>query len=189
MFRFEELDATTRKWMLEEFRAEESKQPYRSTRLSARGRLEFPRLMEEAIETGNEETLATALSRAEYWNTWEYAVRAGKRYSKSINPVKVAPALALTEFNTWYVRGLARRLTEEGEEFCQIYRAAPAWEPRAECVQHDGQVYPVKLIYQGHRACYWPPPGNPQALSIPVGTNCHHTIRRHLPDGMNDGDG
>lgn len=178
MFRFEELDDTTRRWMLQEFEAEEANAPYRSPRLSARGLLEFPRLMRAAIERGTEVSLIDDLSRPEYWNAWGLFVRQGKTHKRAINPAKAAEALGLTEFNTWYVRGLARRLLEEGEESCQVYRAAPAWEPRAECLQHDGQVYPVKTIYDGHRARYWPAPENPGVLSIPVGTNCHHTIRR-----------
>jgi hypothetical protein len=91
-----------------------------------------------------------------------------------------AERLAVTEFNTWYVRGLAKRLLDEGVTQCQVYRAAlPKWEP-ADCTKHEGQAYPVKDVYDGHRAKYWPEPRNPNAFSIPAGPSCHHTIRRPL---------
>ncbi len=179
MYNFEELNEVTRKWMLEEFRnEEETGNPYRSTRLSAAGLEAFPQEMETAIVTGNEETLAESLSNPAYWLPFETYERGGNVHRRQINPAKAAEFLANTEFNTWYVRGLARRLMEEGEEYCQVYRAAPAQEPRGECLLHDGQTYPVERIYRGHRARYWSPLGDPNALSIPVGTNCHHSIRR-----------
>ncbi len=176
-FNYEELDPATRHWMLEEFRREEDTNPYRSSRLSAEGLAAFPTAMEETIRSGNEQTLFEALREPRYWLKMESSKRGDRKV-----PVNAPESFSITEFNTWYVRGLARRLLEEGVEHCQVYRAAPAWEPRAECVQHDGQVYPVGIIYDGHRARYWPPPGNPSILSIPVGPNCHHTIRRHLED-------
>jgi len=179
MYRFEELDEITRKWMLEEFLNEErSENPYRSPRLSPLGLKVFPMEMEKAIREGNEETLARALSNPAYWKSSETYRRGGKEYIRRINPTKAAEFLAYTEFNTWYVRGFARRLIEEGEEYCQVYRAAPAWQPRDECLKHEDQIYEVIKVYEGHRARYWPPPGNPNAFSIPVGTNCHHSIRR-----------
>ena len=179
MYNFEELDEITRKWMLEEFQKEErSGTPYRSRRLSPSGLEAFAKEMEKAIREGNEETLARALSNPAYWQPSEPSQRRGKIYRKKISPLKATQSLAYTEFNTWYVRGFARRLIEEGEEYCQVYRAAPAWQPREECLEHEGKIYKVKEIYDGHRARYWPPPGYPNALSIPVGPYCHHTIRR-----------
>ena len=179
MYNFEELDDITRKWMLEEFLHEErSGKPYRSPRLSSLGLEIFPKEMEKAIVDGNEESLAHALSRSDYWNPSEAYTRSGKNYMRKINPTKAAEFLAYTEFNTWYVRGFARRLIEEGNENCQIYRAAPAWQPRPECLEHEDKIYNVQEIYEGHRARYWPHPGNSNVFSIPIGTNCHHSIRR-----------
>jgi hypothetical protein len=105
-------------------------------------------------------------------------VRSGIRRMRKINPEKAAEELAITEFNTWYVRGLARRLMEEGEEICEVYRADGAWEPRANVWSNEGRQYPVKTICGGHRARCWAERGYPAAVSIPVGPNCHNTIRR-----------
>jgi len=171
MFNFEELDSTTRQYMLSEFHAEEaSGNPYRSSLLSPTGLTAFPKAMEEALLHGNEGTLANALSDSVYWHPFD---QSGKR----VNPASAAERLALTEFNTWYVRGLARRLMEEDVQYCEVYRAAPAWKPRQECLEHEGATYAVREIYEGHRARYWPQ-GDPKVLSIPAGPYCHHSIRR-----------
>lgn len=179
MYNFEELDEITRKWMLEEFRNEEnSGQPYRSSRLSPEGIAICPKEMERAIEHGNEEAFVRVMSEPRCWRSSEIYQRQGRSHERRINPTKAAQFMAYTEFNTWYVRGFARRLIEEGQEECRVYRAKSAWQPRTECLRHENQIYKVKDIYAGHRARYWPPPGDQNALSIPVGTNCHHTIGR-----------
>ncbi|HKU48929.1 MAG TPA: hypothetical protein VJP79_03170 [Nitrososphaera sp.] len=178
MMNFEELDNITRDWMLKEFQNEEtSGKPYRSKNMTSGGKSAFSKTMENAIRNGNEVTLARELANPTFWESSYTAVRNGKPYRVSINPIDAARKLALTEFNTWYVRGLARRLTEEGVEYCEVYRAEAAWQPRPECEDHDGKRFKVSEIYNGHRARYWPTE-NPAALSVPVGVNCHHTIRR-----------
>ena len=175
---FEELDTTTRRYMLQEFEVEvASEKPYVGRNLSPVGRAAFPDLMREAISTGNEETLGVALNRPELWNRMEPYERSGVLRQRRINVRQASERLALTEFNTWYVRGLAKRLLDEGVTHCQAYRAAePRWQP-AECAAHEDQVFAVQEIYDGHRAQYWPV-GNPTAVSIPFGPGCHHTIRR-----------
>lgn len=116
MYHFEELDEITRKWMLDEFLNEEkSGNPYRSLRLSSKGLEAFPKEMEKAIREGNEKTLANSLSNRLYWKPSESSQRGGKSYRKEIHPITAAEVLAFTEFNTWYVRGFARRLLQEGE--------------------------------------------------------------------------
>ena len=175
---FEELDDTTRRYMSQEFEAEiASSNPYLGKNLSAEGRTVFPELMREAINTGNEATLGASLNRADLWNEVETYKRNGVVRERRINVRQASERLALTEFNTWYVRGLASRLIDEGVTHCQAYRAAePKWEP-AVCTAHEDKVFTVQEIYEGHRAGYWPLE-NPAAVSIPFGPGCHHTIRR-----------
>ena len=168
---FEELDDTTRGYMSQEFGTEiASQNPYFARNLSTAGRAAFPELMREAINTGNEETLGAALNRADLWDAMDLR---GRR----INVHYVSERLALTEFNTWYVRGFARRLMDEGVTQCQAYRAAQPKSEPSDCSAHENQVFAVREIYEGHRARYWPV-GNANAVSIPFGPSCHHTIRR-----------
>ncbi len=177
---FEELDTSTREHMLTAFDAEEAATPYRSPVLSAVGLVAYPTAMRQAITdpAGNEVTLAAALDRADLWNPTEGYVRDGVARDRKVNPRFAAERLAVTEFNTWYVAGLARKLLAEGGTQCQVYRAAePKWE-HASCSLHEDQTYQLEEILAGHRAEYWPPPGVTGRLSIPAGPGCHHTIRR-----------
>lgn len=178
---FNELNGTTREWMLRRFEAEEfSGNPYRSEALSQAGLADWPDLMRQAITDpdGNEVTLAAGLNRAGYWQATETYVREGVSRQRRVNPIQASERLALTEFNTWYVAGLAARLQEEEVARCRVYRAGiPKWQSAA-CSAHEGQTYAVTEIIEGHRVGYWPPPGGHGRLSIPVGPGCHHTIER-----------
>ena len=175
---FEELDEITRRFMLQEFEAElAGPSPYISKKLSPEGRTVFAQLMREAIGTGNEVWLGASLNGAELWNAREPYERNGIVRQRRINVRQAAERLALPEFNTWYVRGLARRLIEEGVSHCQAYRAAqPKWEP-GDCAAHEQEIFAAQQIYEGHRARYWPCQ-NLAVTSIPFGPGCHHTIRR-----------
>ena len=176
---YEELDEKTRAIMLSEFEAEQSGgNPYSSKALSAHGQEVFPQLMRDAIKQGTEVSLAAALADASLWDPMEKFVRDGVPQERKRNIPKSAERLATTEFSTWYVRGLARRLMDEGVEKCQVYRGAqPKWEP-GDCAKHEGLILDVKTVYANHRARYWPEPGNKGALSIPLAPGCPPVIKR-----------
>jgi hypothetical protein len=169
---FEELDATTREFMLKEFEVEQaSGAPYLSKALSAQGLAAFPDFMRSAIRSGNEETLFQALNHDRFWKAKSSA------NGHKIPLPHAAERLAHSEFNTWYVRGLSQRLTSEGETKCQVYRAALPKDEPAACSEHEGEIRELKEIYEGHRARYWPILDQTK-FSIPFSPNCHHTIRR-----------
>ena len=176
---YEELDARTREYMLSELEKEEaSGRPYRSKALTIEGIKAFPGLMRQAIKSGSEVSLCQALEVVNYWNPDEEYTRNGITRTRRRNIHQSAERLSLTEFSTWYVRGLAKRLLDEGVSKCQVYRGAqPKWEP-GECSIHEGLIVSVQEIFNNHRARYWPEPGNMNAFSIPFGPGCHHIIRR-----------
>lgn len=100
---FNELDGSTRGWMLKRFEAEEaSGNPYRPEVLTELGLTEWPDIMRQAITDpdGNEVALAAALNRQGYW-------RATDARGRRVNVAQASERLATTEFNTWYVAGLA----------------------------------------------------------------------------------
>jgi hypothetical protein len=179
MMVYEELNNTCRESMLLEFESEESgPSPYRGRGLSDRGRSAFCQLMRQAIKDGNESTLAATLNVVSYWNPEEEYVRKDLVRTRRVNVPQATQRLALTEFSTWYVRGLTKRLLDEGVKECQVYRGEqPKWEPGA-CADHEGVIVSVQSVYDGHRAKYWPEPGQPDVFSIPFGPGCHHIIRR-----------
>ena len=183
MIKFEELDETTRRYMLAEFETEEAtKRRYRSDKLSAKGLSAFPDLVRAAILQGDETSLTASLSDRRFWRELEMTVARGVPSFRRYSIPNAAEGLGLTEFNTWYVRGLARRLMEEGQTQCQVYHAAPGRADRGSCVTHEDQKVALSEVYGGHRAHYWPKPGDPQAFSIPAHTFCYHTIRRLLEE-------
>ena len=176
---FEELDEMTRRYMLAEFEREQQEaNRYRGRGLTAAGSTAFNDAMRAAIEAGSEQTLVTVMLDQQYWLPTETYVRNGITRERQVNLAQATERLCLTEFNTWYVRGLCARLVHENVEHCQAYRAMqPKWEP-GECAGHEGQVFRVQDIYDGHRRRYWPEPGDQSAVSIPFAPGCHHTIRR-----------
>ena len=167
--------------MLDRLEVEESSgTPYRSPVLSTVGLDTWPNLLRNAIahSDGNEITLAAALADPDFWKPTETYVRNGVQRERKVNVAQVAERLAITEFNTWYVAGLAHRLLDEGEAECLVYRAAePKWE-HASCSAHEGHTFGLDDVIAGHRAGYWPPPGRPDQFSIPAGPGCHHSIQR-----------
>ena len=96
--------------------------------------------MRKAILEGNEETLGAELANSSFWYPTETYV-SGER---KVNIRQVTERLARNEFNTWYVRGFARRLLDEGVAECQIYRAAPPKWDIAACSEHEGEIRPVQ---------------------------------------------
>ncbi len=169
---FEDLDQTTRDFMLREFdREQQSGNPYQSTVLSQQGLLAFSAAMRDAVAHHNEVWLMQQMSVDAYWEQ-------NQGGGAAVNPAQAAERLSLTEFNTWYTTGFAARLLSEGETQCQAYRASPPHiSISPSCTQHEGQIFPVQDVYDGHRAKYWPTV-NRNAFSIPFGPSCHHTIRR-----------
>ncbi len=183
---FEELTSVVRTHMHNEFQAEQSSQhcpPYRPKVLTALGESIFCATMEEHLLHGTEDTLRQALSPSIFW------VERGIRNTKK-GPVPYtlpghlrAKVFAVTDFNSWYIRGLCKQLMIEGVEVCEVYRAEHAYEPRGECALLEGKILRVDVVYRGHRARYHPESAaNPLAVSIPAGPNCHHSIRRTARD-------
>ena len=174
---YEELDETTRKCMLAEFESELRSRPYRLKTLSDEGWRQFPQLVKDAIRNGDDDSLAQALYRPAFFQDTQRKTRNSMTKVRT-NTDSASKRLALTEFNTLYVRGLCRRLMDEGVELCQVYRAADVDQPRCECTAWEGQDFPVKKVYEGHRARYHGREPDQAAFSVPSGPNCHHSIRR-----------
>lgn len=176
---YHDLDDKTREYMLKEFEKEENGgNPYRSKTLSMQGVSVFPDLIRNAIKSGNEISLCSAIEQENYWDSQEAYTRSGITRTRRRNIAQSAKRLVLSEFSTWYVRGFAKRLLDEGVEKCRVYRGEqPKWEP-GECAMHEGLVVSVQEVYENHRVRYWPEPGNIEAFSVPFGPGCHHIIER-----------
>ena len=133
--------------------------------------------MRKAIESGTIETLANDLSNSSYWKSSRTYLRKGKPVTVHIDPATSSKRLAHSEFTTLYTRGFARKLMDEGQTECEIYRADKAHQPKCECTSLEDTKQPLEKIYNGHRAKYYPKK-DLTAFSIPSVPHCHHTIRR-----------
>ena len=169
MFNFPEL-ADSRERMLEAFHAEQERTdlpPYRPEGMTPVGEAAFPATVEASLKTGNEMTLANDLDFAPYWT----AAQTGAP------PARSAKRIAGHEFNTWYVRGLALRLVDEGATECQVF-AADTTSECPECAHMDGKTLDLAAVIAGHRIRYHHESPDPSAVSIPLHPGCRHSIRR-----------
>lgn len=178
MMNFEELDNSTRTIMLSEFDNEWS-QPkhYIPDGLNSTGLVDYPDIMRNAIQNGTIESLAKELSPAKYWNPTRSFTRRGTPVTQKINPDSESKRLAHSEFTTLYTKVMAKKLMDEGETDCQIYRVDKANQPKCECTKLEDTTVSVGKIYEGIRKKYFPKK-DPSAFSIPSAPFCHHTIRR-----------
>ncbi len=178
ILRYEELDAVTRRWMMEELVAEEVGPHYIPMGLSDLGVQMFSVERMRAISKGDEDSFAKAMSEPRLWKGFQPSPKGGVMRT---DPLRSAEALGRMEFNTLYVRGLSRRLMEEGELYCQVYLAGPKNDLDEECKIYENKVFRTNVLYGSYRAKYWPSI-NDKAFSIPSGPSCGHTIRRLDPD-------
>jgi hypothetical protein len=150
--------------------------PY-GKQLTDDGWVAFEQAMPEALASKDDGWLVSEMSAPAYW--LDRSPRKTKNGVTMVNYNKqdALERLCFGEFNIAYIRGLARALLARGETTCLVYRADPAYEPRAECSEWEGQAFPLADVLAGHRARYFPPPGDPTVFSIPTGPNCHHSIR------------
>jgi hypothetical protein len=149
--------------------------PFFPVRLTGYGRDLWPGLLREAINDYDDEWLMDALMEPGVIVNSEMAASA-RLGAKAVNVAAAARTMAMSEFNTWYVRGLSALLLAEGVPTVRVYRAAdPRWSSAA-CAQHEGQIVDTQVMYDGHRARYWPVQSD--VFAIPFQPNCHHSIQR-----------
>lgn len=153
MFQFEELDEDTRRWMREEFERDMAAGTlYLSTRFSPTGQAAYPALLRAAIEGGNERTLTEALSLPQFWKSHEQRVRQGKASLARVNPGNAARVMAEGEFNVFYMRGLCRKLLEQGQTTVEAYRARAAENPRTGERVNPGDILPCQDVLDDLRS-------------------------------------
>lgn len=169
MFIFENLDQKTRQYMLIE--AEEAirtSQLNYSKRFNEQGIKRYPQLLLEAIQSGNEQTLAAALKQQECFNSHE---KHGTIVRKV--PENAELTFAVGEFNAFYMRGVCHRAIQEG---CQVevYRAKEVTTLRASSKLIKGQRHDPRraLLLIRHS-----PSGQHRGQNMPAGSNSGLSIR------------
>lgn len=171
-FHFHNLDEKTRQFMLDEFEQDlRNNTLYFSPRLSERGRTEYPNLLREAIKTGDDSILASAIATGGCLSPTEpRRTRTGVTTAKV--PVTAPVTLAEGEFNRFYARGLCRRAIADGEKELVIYRAKQVTNPRPDSkAKIDTRLSPHALLqdlrtHQGVDPALGLPPGPNSGLSV-----------------------
>ena len=171
----ENLDDRTRQLMLDEVDYDVShNQLHISPFLSGQGQRDYVNLLREAIQNGTDESLAQNLrTRRRILRTLPRRQPKGG-YSIAATPQNAAEVLAESEFNRYYIRGLARRAIEDGIDELVVYRAKPARNPRPESESRVETTFSPEELLQDLRAH---PGDEPPALGVPSGPNSGLSVR------------
>jgi DNA repair photolyase len=169
----ENLNTRTRELMLEELEYDIAHNKLHiSPILSGQGQRDYPNLLREAIESGNEQTLAEGL-RAQRRITRSQPRRKPKGGYTIATVPNIAPdTLAESEFNRYYIRAVCRRAIEDGIKEVVVYRAKPvrAARPESEALV-ETTLNPEALLedlrqHPGERGELGIPPGPGSGVSV-----------------------
>jgi hypothetical protein len=171
----ENLDDRTRQLMLDELEYDIAhNQLHISPFLSGQGQRDYVNLIREAIQNGTDQTLAENLKAHRRINRTLPRRQPKGGYSIAATPDNAAEILAESEFNRYYIRGLARRAIEDGIPELVIYRAKPVKNPRPESVSRVETTLSPQDLLDDLRAH---PGDEPPALGVPSGPNSGLSVR------------
>lgn len=173
---FENLDERTRGLMLDEMEYDiANNQLHISPFLSGQGQRDYTSLLRDAIQNGNDQTLAQSLrEHRRIVRTQPRRLPKAGGYSIAATPENAAEVLAESEFNRYYIRGLARRAIEDGITDLIVYRAKPVQTPRPESeARVETSLSPQELLedLRSH------PGDEPPTLGVPSGPNSGLSVR------------
>jgi len=171
---FENLDDRTRQLMLEEMEYDiANHQLHISPFLSGQGQRDYENLLRDALQNGNDETLAESLR--EHRRILRTLPRRNPTvgYSIAATAENAAQVLAESEFNRYYIRALARRAIEDGIPELVVYRAKKALQPRAESETLVETAIPAQALLDDLRSH----PDQPPTLGVPSGPNSGLSVR------------
>lgn len=147
MFNFENLDETTRGFMLEAIsEAETSGNIYFSTRFNDAGYKQWLPLLKEAAEKHDEHWLAFQLEAQRLMKGFEGSMTPSGGYTIKHVPNTAAETMAEGQFNRFYILGLCKRASAEGISNLEIYRAKQSASPRRESQSLIGSQLSVDYI-------------------------------------------
>ena len=172
----ENLDDRTRQLMLDEMEYDiANNQLHISPFLSGQGQRDYANLLREALQSGNDETLAQSLR--EHRRILRTLPRRNPKaggYSIAATPENAAQVLAESEFNRYYIRALARRAIEDDISELVVYRAKPVSNPRPESEARVETVLPPEELLEDLRTH----PGDERPrLGVPSGPNSGLSVR------------
>ena len=136
----ENLDAITRDFMLREFEADEvSGRLNPSNYFAEEGITRFPTLLRDAIVSGDDESLASALSAPGFFRSHYQRKTPSGGTAMSAVPRTASVTFSEGEFNRFYIRALCLRAIEGGGTV-EVYRARASSSARQESEALIGQT-------------------------------------------------
>jgi hypothetical protein len=168
ILKLDNLDAQTRGHITAEIKTDmATTRLYISNRLSGRGRVEYPQLLQQAAEGHDDLWLASELRGNGRLNEMEERRKPKGGTTMARVPVTAPETLAQGEFNRFYIRGLCVRALAAGTPDLMIYRAKEVDNPRPESIAKIGQRISAQALLNDLRAN----PGVDTALGLPPGPN------------------
>jgi hypothetical protein len=141
--------------------------------LSGQGQRDYANLLREALQSGNDETLAQNL-RAHRRLIKTLPRRKPKGgFAIAATPENAAEVLSESEFNRYYIRALARRAIEDGIPELVVYRAKQVNSPRPE----SEALIETTLAPEDLLADLRSHPGESTSLGVPSGPNSGLSVR------------
>lgn len=132
-FEFWDLDADTRRYMVEEIEAAiRDENLYFSKRFTVDGHAAWPDLLLEAARQHDEHWLAYQLEARPSLKGFEKSRTPSGGYTVKHVPHTAAETMAEGQFNRYYILGLCRRAIANGIREVFVYRAKPVSDPRRE---------------------------------------------------------
>lgn len=172
--RYENLDETTRKFMIEEIDMDVTNGSiYISNYLNPRGCETWPRILREAAERGTDDTLAEAIIRDRCLKDRVERRKPKGGFTMAAVPRTAHETMGEGEFNRYYTRGLCRRAIEQRIERLEVYRAKAVMQPRPDSEQKIGMLVEAAAILEDLRRTQ----GVEPALGLPPGPNSGLTLR------------
>ncbi|MGE5249542.1 MAG: hypothetical protein ACM3QS_04950 [Bacteroidota bacterium] len=171
----ENLDDRTRQLMLEEMEYDiDHNQLHISPLLSGQGERDYPNLLREAIQSGNDATLAEKLREHRRLIRTQPRRKPTGGYSIASTPGNAADILAEGEFNRYYIRALARRALQDGIPELVVYRAKPVQNPRPGSEERVETTVAPQDLLEDLRANTG---DEPPKLGVPSGPNSSLSVR------------
>lgn len=170
---FTKLDDLTRSLMLQEVKGDvEANRLYRSPILNEAGRAAWQGFLENAVQTGNEESLARAVIPFLNPTHPRKNPKTGE-ISMVKMPLNAHERLAHGEFNRFYIRSICCQAIDGGQADVQIYRARHSENPRPESEARVGALCNAQALLDDLRIH----PGSETVLRVPGGPNSGISVK------------
>ncbi len=171
---FKHLDTRTRSLMLVEIdRDIAAGALYLSDNLSPQGRVEYPKLLRAAAQSGSDVTLGQAIHGVLNSHEKSRQLKSGGLSRPPVMRSNAHEMLAEGEFNRFYIRGLCLRAMEDGIPEVIVYRAKTVETPRSDSERKIGQGVAAEALLTDLRMH----PGVDTALGLPSGPNSGLSVR------------